>query len=347
MLVIGSLSESADVLRTGYTARDGRTEARAADAVQGLGYRGPVMALPSLRIGISISSAQPLASDEEAPRWVLERARAADRARLSSLSLGDHHATGPVPYVQNVPMIGRLLAEWDDRPIGCLFLVPAWNPVLMAEQIGTLAAMAKGPFIVQTGLGGRDQLRRMGTAVAHRGRRLEAAIRVVQALLSGERVTSDELGIEGAAIAPRPPRAVEWWIGAISDVALDRAARLGTGWYADPTLTPEKAKLQMQTYLAACERHGVTPGRRALRKDVFIADDDADACRVGQALLDAGYRGVGREAVAFGSPEHVAEQLAPYAEIGFTDVIVRTMTVPQPEAVRSIELAGEVARLLG
>jgi hypothetical protein len=32
--------------------------------------------------------------------------------------------------------------------------------------------------------------------------------------------------------------------------------------------------------------------------------------------------------------------------MGFDEVVIRTMTVPQPEAVRSIELAGRVAELL-
>ena len=67
----------------------------------------------------------------------------AREAGLDSLFLGDHHAV-PVPYYQNVPMLGRLLAEWGDRPAGALFLLPLWNPVLVAEQIGSLAAIAAG-----------------------------------------------------------------------------------------------------------------------------------------------------------------------------------------------------------
>jgi hypothetical protein len=35
-------------------------------------------------------------------------------------------------------MLGRLLAEWGEAPAGCLFLLPLWHPVLVAEQIGTL-----------------------------------------------------------------------------------------------------------------------------------------------------------------------------------------------------------------
>jgi alkanesulfonate monooxygenase SsuD/methylene tetrahydromethanopterin reductase-like flavin-dependent oxidoreductase (luciferase family) len=301
-----------------------------------------------MRIGISLASAHPAVPDADVARRMIERARAAAGAGLSSLTVGDHHSTGPVPYVQNVPMLGRLLAEWDDRPAGCLFLVPAWNPVLMAEQIGTLASIASGPFVVQTGLGSRGQLEAMGLDVPHMGRRLEATIRVVQALLRGERVDDAELGIRGASVAPRPPRTAEWWIGARSPAALDRAARLGDAWYGDAGVDPRNARVQMAEYVAACERHDREPRRMLKRTDVFIADDDAESTRVGQGLIDAGYRGgMSRDCVAFGDPEHVAEQLAVYDEMGFTDVIIRTMAaVPQRQAVRSIELAGEVARLL-
>lgn len=294
-----------------------------------------------MRLGISLCSAHPDGSSVEATSWVLERARAAAAAGLACLTIGDHHATGPVPYVQNVPMLGRLLAEWDDRPSGCLFLVPVWNPVLMAEQIGTLASIAEGPFIVQTGLGGRDQIDAMGLDVPHRGRQLEATIQAVQRLLAGDEV-------DGSRIAPTPPREVEWWIGAHTEAALDRAARMGTGWYADAGIGAELARTQLEQYLAACERHGRTPGTMAIRKDVFVADDGAAATRVGDGLIEAGYRGgQPRSAVAYGDVDQVAEQLAVFADLGFTDVIVRTMMgIPQPEAVRSIELCGRVGDLL-
>ena len=58
--------------------------------------------------------------------------------------------------------------------------------------------------------------------------------------------------------------------------------------------------------------------------------------------MEAGYRGLERAAVAYGDPDSVAEQLAVFAELGFTDVIIRTMTAPPEAARRSVELAGEV-----
>ena len=45
-------------------------------------------------------------------------------------------------------------------------------------------------------------------------------------------------------------------------------------------------------------------------------------------------------------PDGVAEQLAVFGELGFTDVIIRIMPAPEEATVRSVELAGQVrARL--
>ena len=55
-----------------------------------------------------------------------------------------------------------------------------------------------------------------------------------------------------------------------------------------------------------------------------------------------------RDMVVYGGVDAVVEQLAPYKELGFDDVIVRCMTVDQPDALESLELMGEVrAQLAG
>jgi alkanesulfonate monooxygenase SsuD/methylene tetrahydromethanopterin reductase-like flavin-dependent oxidoreductase (luciferase family) len=304
-----------------------------------------------MRIGISIGTAFSTngpRGHREGPLTVLGQMRAANRVGLDSLTLGDHHSTGPGGYVQNVPMLGRLLGEWTDRPAGCLFLVPLWNPVLMAEQIGTLAALSSGPFIVQAGLGGGGaQFKAMGADIAERAARLEEGIVVTQALLRGEAVGSEVWAIQGARIAPLPPEGTEWWIGGGVAKAIDRAARLGDCWYGNADLTPETAARDIGLYREACARHDRTPVRIPIRKDVFIAEDRVEAEKVGDALVAAGYRGFERGAVAYGDPDSVAQQLSVFDELGFTDVIIRTMSPVPPElgadaADRSVELAAEV-----
>ena len=305
-----------------------------------------------MRIGISVGTAfstQGPRGQREGPLEVLRQAQAANRVGLDTLTLGDHHATGPGGYVQNVPMLGRILADWTDRPVGCLFLVPLWHPVLMAEQIGTLAAMSTGPFIVQAGLGGGggDQFRAMGAELDQRVARFEEGLLVVQALLRGESVDSDLWDVHGACIAPLPPDGAEWWVGGGVRKAIERAARLGDCWYGNADLTPETAGRDIQIYRDACARGDRHPVRIPIRKDVFIAEERAVAEKVGDALVARGYRGFDRQAVAYGDPDSVADQLSTYGDLGFTDIIIRTMA-PLPvdlgadAAARSVELAAEV-----
>ncbi len=307
------------------------------------------------RLGISVGTtfrADGPEGQREGPKAVLAQARAAARAGLDSLTVGDQHATGPVAYVQNVPIIGRILAEWTDRQSGCLFQLPLWHPVLMAEQIGTLAAMAEGPFIVQAGIGaGREQFAAMGRDLSRRATVFEESVRVVQALLSGETVSSEMFNIEGASIAPTPPEGVEWWICGGVSKSIDRAARLGDCWYGGADLTPETAARNLAIYREACTRHRREPSRIPIRKNVLICESRSEAKEAGDALVAAEDRGFDRAAVAYGDAAGVAEQLSVYRDLGFTDIIIRTM-VPLPAelgpdaAVRSVELASEVRALL-
>src|SRR4051812_34078855 len=142
-----------------------------------------------MNIGVSLRSAYAPMDVRVGARWMVERARAAAAAGLDSLFVGDHHNV-PVPYYQNVPILGRLLAEWDDRPAGALFLLPLWHPVLLAEQIGTLASIAAGPFIMQCAVGGGDdQFRVFDTTLRDRALRFEATLDIARALWNGEEVT--------------------------------------------------------------------------------------------------------------------------------------------------------------
>src|SRR5246127_3165138 len=144
-----------------------------------------------LKVGISLTSNHPDAADpRQGARWMIERAAAARRAALDSLFVGDQHVS-PTPYYQNTPMLGRLLAEGGDAPAGCLFLLPLWHPVLVAEQIGTLASIAQGPFIMQCGLGyGEAQFAAMSANIKTRPSAFEESLDIVRRLLAGETVSS-------------------------------------------------------------------------------------------------------------------------------------------------------------
>jgi alkanesulfonate monooxygenase SsuD/methylene tetrahydromethanopterin reductase-like flavin-dependent oxidoreductase (luciferase family) len=290
-----------------------------------------------MKVGVSLRSAYPPMDVRVGAQWMVERARAAADAGLDSLFVGDHHNV-PVPYYQNVPIMGRLLAEWDERPAGALFLLPLWHPVLLAEQIGTLAAIARGPFILQCAVGGgEEQFRVFGTTLRERATRFEAVLEIVQALCRGDSVTvsGGPFEIDRAQIAPIPPERLEVWIGAAAPRAVDRAARLGDAFLIGPEATPAEVTSLVQMYRDACARHGREPNRIAVRRDIHVAATDEEADAVAGPVVARGYRGFDPSAVVTGGPGRVTEAFAALDASGCTDVVVRHLADDQAAVLES------------
>lgn len=296
-----------------------------------------------MRVGISLTSSHRIREPREGARWMIERAAAAREAGLDSLFVGDHHSTGGA-YYQNVPILARMLAEWGDASAGCLFLLPLWNPVLLAEQVGTLASIAEGRFIVQTGLGdGRDQFEAMGANIKHRPSAFEESLDCVKRLLAGKAVSSNgRFTFTNARVSPRPPEPVEWWLGGSARVSIERAARLGDGWLAAPSLSTEQAERQLGTYQEACRALGKAPGVTAIRRDVYVGETAAEARSVADPIIDAGYRGFDPSAPIYGSVDEVAAAFRQLGSLGYTDVIVRHLTDDQEKVLGSLERLKEV-----
>ncbi len=297
-----------------------------------------------MRVGVSLTSNHSNPDVRQSARWMVERAAAAREAGLDSLFVGDHHAM-PVPYFQNTPVLGRLLAEWGDKPAGCLFLLPLWPPVLVAEQVGTLAALHQGRFIVQCALGaGRDQFSAMGANYRQRPSTFEESLGIVRGLLAGEKVDGGQRfpAIQHLSIAPIPPEPVDFWVGGSVEASIDRAARIGDGWLAGPELSPAFADHWAKYYASRCHAYDRKPSAVAIRRDVFVGQSDAAAERVVRPILAAGYRGFPDDAPIYGSPETVAARFRELAAIGFTDVIIRHLTDDQPHVLESYRHLREV-----
>jgi alkanesulfonate monooxygenase SsuD/methylene tetrahydromethanopterin reductase-like flavin-dependent oxidoreductase (luciferase family) len=301
-----------------------------------------------LNIGISVSSSHQVSDPRQGARFMVERARQARQAQLDSLFVGDHHVTA-TPYFQNSPVLGRMLAEWGDRPVGALYLLPLWNPVLLAEQVATLASIAEGRFILQCGLGGDTrQSAGMGVDISRRVGMFETALETLRALWRGEEVNLDRhWQLTRARISPLPPEPVEVWIGSLAPAAINRTARMAEGWLGSPGLTYQQAADSLNLYRQACAEHDRDPSAIALRRDVFVGASSEEAQRVVRPYIEGGYRGFSEEALIFGSVAEVAEALSGYAALGYTDIIVRNISADQQESLSTIERLAEVKALLG
>lgn len=301
-----------------------------------------------MRISVSLRSGFAPGDPRRSARWMIERAGAARAAGLDALFVGDHHVIAGGRYFQNSPVLGRLLAEWGPAPFGALYLLPLWHPVLVAEQVGTLAALGEGRFILQCAIGGDEQqFAGMGVSLRERPSRFEAALDVIRRLLAGERVTTDgPWPLRDAEIGLVPGEPVEVWIGGHAAPALDRAARLGDGWLAGPGLLPSEAGELVVRYRERCEAHGRTPSAVGIRRDIHLASSPQEAQRVAGPVLDRGYRGFDPAATIVGDAHQAADAFAALGEAGYTDVVVRHLADDQAAVLASFEVLAEARRLL-
>ncbi|MCZ6506943.1 MAG: LLM class flavin-dependent oxidoreductase, partial [Acidobacteria bacterium] len=272
---------------------------------------------------------------------------AARRAGLDSLFVGDHHAV-PIPDYQNSVIFARMLAEWQGPVAGALYLLPLWHPVLMAEQVATLATLTESRFVLQCAIGPNDsQFSGFGISAKQRPSRFEQSLEIARKLWAGEVVShAGRYELQEARISPLPPEPIEVWIGAFAEPAIDRAARLGDGFLASPHITPDAARQQLELYWECCDKHGRPRGTAAIRRDIYLGESADEADAVGGAIVRAGHRGFPPEACVVGDAEAVAASFRELEEMGYTDSIVRNLVGDQAKAVACIERLADVKSLL-
>jgi len=133
--------------------------------------------------------------------------------------------------------------------VGMVLLAPSYEPIVLAEQIGTLAAFAQGPFIVTFAAGGRAlQFDAFGMEMKTRTRRLEEVVTIVRGLLAGEFVSYEGRyhRLNGVAVGPLPVKPVALWVAGTTRSSAARAGRWGDGWLTAGAGTREELAAQLE-----------------------------------------------------------------------------------------------------
>lgn len=204
-----------------------------------------------------------------------------------------------------------------------VYLMALRHPIPVARQLATLAANAPGQLVLGVGVGGEDrnEIAMCGVDPKTRGRRTNECLEIVQALLRG-----DTLDFEGgffkfqrARIRPTPLQPIPFLIGGRSDHALARAARYGDGWLAS-WCSPQRFDDAVSKITEQAERMGrEIPSAHGLQIWVGIDDDRALARKRLAEGMQQFYR-IPFERFEkyspYGTPEDVAEALAPYRDAG-------------------------------
>lgn len=205
-----------------------------------------------------------------------------------------------------------------------VYLLPLRHPVLVARQVATLAELAPGRFVFGVGLGGDDpaELRACGVDPATRGRRMDEALTVLRALLTGTPVTTHGsfFALDEVCVQPAPQPPVPIIVGGRSDSALRRAARHSDGWlgvWVSPQRYADATKL-IGSYAAEAGR---PPTRWNHGMHVWCglgASPDSARSRLSQAMERLYQIPFGKfeRYCPCGTPEQVAAELRPYLGAG-------------------------------
>jgi probable F420-dependent oxidoreductase len=231
-----------------------------------------------------------------------------------------------------------------------VIVLPARNPAQLAKELATIDRLSGGRLTVAVGIGRKEPTAsELGLPTGHRARRLEEGVEVLRTLwgdgpssYQGEIYDFDGLVIEPKpAQRPGPPI----WFGAGSPPALRRAARIGDGWLASGSSSPEVFADNLRIVTDALGEFGRDQDAFEVGKRIYIAVEDSEESgreRL-RPILDGMYSNSGltdRVAVC-GTGEACAAQLKKVVDAGARELLLH----PMYDYLEQLERVAHVAAL--
>jgi probable F420-dependent oxidoreductase len=272
-------------------------------------------------------------------------AREGETLGYSSVWVSDHIAwpatiTSRYPYAESGEFPAPVGVPWLD-PLGTLLFVAACTervrlgttvlilgyrpPVQTAKLLATLDVLSGGRTILGVGVGWmREEFEALGMPFDHRGARADEQLAIFEALFTEERPAYDGrfYRFPPLGFAPKPPQGhIPVWVGGNTEPAFRRVARYGDGFHAAFTPLAELEE-QWARVQALCEQAGRDPATVTCSARVFL--DPAGTTRPEVSIA--------------GSAEQMLEQVAAYAALGVThlllDITARGGVAGRAEAMR-------------
>ncbi|HET7573330.1 MAG TPA: LLM class flavin-dependent oxidoreductase [Gaiellaceae bacterium] len=245
-----------------------------------------------------------LAHERFAPGDLVTQAKLAEDAGFEGIACSDHLApwwtpeTAPTSSGNAWVWLGAAANATRRAHVGSAVtaLVHRYNPVVVAQQVATLEALAPGRAFLGVGSGEAMNEVPAGMewpSVAEQLERTEEALAIVARLLDGETVdvTGRYFRARGAKLHFRPGRRPPVYMSAFGPQAAEIAGRLADGIW---TLgDPQQAPQVIDAYRRSCERAGRAPGEVVLQT-LFSwgPDDDRALANIREwkgTLVDAHY----------------------------------------------------------
>lgn len=310
-------------------------------------------------------------------REAIEEVVLAEQVGLDSAFISEHHFLENGFFPSPLVSLSFLAARTSKIKFGPgVLLLPLYDPVHVAEDCAVLDIISGGRLILGVGQGYRpEEFDAFGVNLVDRSARVREGVTLIRRLWTEPKVTfrGTQFQTNELPLSPQPVQkpAPPIWVAAKKRHAVQMAAEVGDGWFADP-ITPlpivQRNKAHWENTLRAA---GINPKDRAFAyyRDVHVGADDADATRGASEQVMDGYRhylrwghlvddegkplapdrddlleGFVNERLTLGGPERCADNITNLCKrLGITDLIMK-MKFPglSHEAVMSsISLFGQ------
>jgi len=222
-------------------------------------------------------------SHKELYEEMLEEIDIADQMGFDSAWLSEHHflADGYCPSL--LLTAAAIAARTKNIRIGTgVVLMPLHDPVRIAEDAAVVDLISGGRLILGLGLGYRqEEFDGFGRSLKERKGRMEESIEILQKGWADEPFSLDGkyYKIDNISITPKPvQKPIPIWIGAFTEPAIRRAARIGAPLYVPAIGVIPVVKYLMDLHRTLLEEHGRNPDdvEKPLVREIYISDIDAD-----------------------------------------------------------------------
>ncbi len=214
----------------------------------------------------------------------LREAVLAEEAGFDSVFVPEHHMMPDGYLSAPAVLLGAIASRTRRIRLGTSILqLPEWHPIHVAEEWAVLDNVSNGRAILGVGLGlVEPEFRLFGIELKDAVARFTEQVQIIRKAWSEARFSfhGQFYQFENVSLTPRvvqkphPPL----WIGAMSEGALKRAGRYGTGWISDPLHHINVMKAWAEIYRAAAAKHG-NPAECVLIRDAWVAGSHADVER--------------------------------------------------------------------
>lgn len=201
------------------------------------------------------------------------------------------------------------------------------HPSITAKDVMSVDVLSGGRLIFGVGIGGEDskEYEALGVQPTKRGVQMDENLAAVSSLIrqEGREVTGSTVSVPAFTMSPAAiQQPVPIWVGGRADAVVERAARLGQGWFP-VWVSANRVRRAWETIEAIREtRNGF---RVALNIFACLGPTrEVAADRIASHLKNAyalPFETFERYS-AYGTPSDILETLTPYAEAGVTDFVL-------------------------